>query len=145
MDVHNKRRNGWLCNLWQQQDSVVHHRPEASVSFSFSAGADGGLLPPSAGRPVDSLSAEPDGGPESATSCCFILACAGLPERLRLWLWPGLRRPWRRPLRGLALRDRVFIPTTVLSSSELTSELSEELWSLPDVGSWICWWKIWGG
>lgn len=137
VDVFNKRHNSWLCDLWQQQDSVVHHTPESPVSFSFSPGADTWLLLPSAGRRVDSLSAVVlvlDGEP-SATLSSFILAFEGLLERLPERL--SLR--WLRCLllRGLGLRDLVFMRTTVLSSSELKSELSEELFSRPEVGSWI--------
>lgn len=116
-----------------------YHTPDSSESLSFSPGADGWLLLPSAGHTVDPLSTVSvvlDGEP-SVTLGCFILACAGLPERLRLRPWLPLR--WLRCLllRGLGLRDLVFMWTTVLSSSELKSELSEELLSWPEVGSWI--------
>lgn len=106
-------------------------------SFSFSPGADSWLLLPSAGRPVDSLSAVVvvlEGEP-SLTLSAFILACSGLLDLL----WLRLRLWWLRCLllRGLGLWDLVFMRTTVLSSSELKSELSEELLSGPEVGSWI--------
>lgn len=125
----------------KQQDLIVHHHtPESSVFLSFSpAGADTGLLLPSAGRPGDSLTAAVaalDGEP-SGTLRSFTLAGAGLLERLRLWLPLPLRCLRCFPLRGLGLRDLVFMRTTVLSSSELKSELSEELISRPEVGSWI--------
>lgn len=117
----------------------MHHSPESLVSFPFSPGADSRLLLPSAGRPVDSLSAFVAvlDGESSGTLSSFILACAGLLERLWLWLWLPLRCLRCLLLRGLGLRDLVFMRTTVLSSSELKSELSEELWSRPEVGSWI--------
>lgn len=128
MDVFDKRHTSWLCDLWQQQGEVLHHIPEPAVSFSFSSGADTWPLLSSAGRPVDSLSAV-----VVLTLSTFPLACTGLPERLEVWL------RWLRclALHGLGLRDPVFMRTAVPSSSELKSELSEELASSPEVGSWI--------
>lgn len=107
----------------------MHHSPESPVSFSFSPGADSWLLLPSAGCSVDPLSAAVVVrlGDLSVTLSAFIFALAGLLERLRLWLL--LPWPWCLLLRGLELRDLVFMRTTVLSSSELKSELSDELLS----------------
>lgn len=131
MDVFDKRHNNWLCDLRRQQDEVSLQTPEPSVSFSFSSAAEPWPLLSSAGRPVDSRSAV-----VVATSSTFILACVGLPGRLWLWL------RWLRcfALRGLGLRDPPFVGTTVPSSSELKSELSEELASRAEVGSWIWRW-----
>lgn len=94
------------------------------------------LLLPSGGQPVDSPSGASAGEASSAGRLAALtLACSGLLEPLRLW--------WLRCLllRGLGLWEPVFTRTTVLSSSELKSELSEELWSGPTVGSWI--WSVW--
>lgn len=133
VDVWNKRHNSRLCELWRQQDSVALHTPESPEP-------DCRLLLPSSGGPADKFSlAVP---PVMLSS--FILACAGLPERLAERLREWLRLPLRclrcLLLRGLELRDLIFM-TTVLSSSELKSELSEELLSCSEVGSWI-WWEI---
>lgn len=87
------------------------------------------MLLPSAGQLVDSACGASAGEPSRGA---LTLACSGLLEPLRLrWLRCLL-------LRGLGLWEPVFTWTTVLSSSELKSELSEELWSGPTVGSWIC-------
>lgn len=132
VDVFNKRHKSWLY-VTCDNSRTLHHGPESPVSFTSSWGADAWLLLPSAGRPVDSLSAVVvvlDGEP-SVTLSAFILACSGLSEPLRLWWLLCLF------LRGLGLRDLIFMRTTVLSSSELKSELSEELLSRPEVGSWI--------
>lgn len=137
VDVSNKIHNSWLCDLWQQHDLVVDHTPESSEVLSISPGADARLLLPSAGRPVDLLSTVVLDWAPSVMLSPFTLACAGLPERLWPWPWLPLRCLRCLPLCGLGLRDLVFMRTTVLSSSELRSELSEELVSRPEVGSWI--------
>lgn len=92
---------------------------------------------PSSGFFLDSLSA----AAPSVISSSVSLAGAGLPERLQEWLAERLPLRWvrRLTLRGLELRDLIFM-TTVLSSSELKSELSEELLSCSEDGSWICEW-----
>lgn len=112
-----------------------HARPVAlHCSFSRSSEAGPGPLLPSAGWLLESLFTVAQ-ALTSVSFGAFILAWSGLPERL--WLRLRLRRLRCLALCGLGLRDLVFMRTTVLSSSELKSELSEELCSTPVVGSWI--------
>lgn len=112
------------------------HTPGSCEFFSCSSGPNSWLLLPSVGPLMDlqSVSAVVLDGGALVTSSSFILTWWGLPERLRLRL--PLRWPRCLLLRGLGLRDLIFM-TTVLSSSEVTSELSEELVSSPEVGSRI--------
>lgn len=112
------------------------HTPGSCEFFSCSSGPNSWLLLPSVGPLMDlhSVSAVVLDGGALVTSTSFILTWWGLPERLRLRL--PLRWPQCLLLRGLGLRDLIFM-TTVLSSSEVTSELSEELVSSPEVGSRI--------
>lgn len=128
MDALNQRHYSWLhvtCDTAETR--VWGHGPDSGAA---ARGSDAGALLPSAERLGDS----PAGAPASAgrAGALTTLACSGLLEPLRLW--------WLRCLLlrgGLGLWEPAFASTTVPSSSELKSELSDELRSGPTVGSWI--------